>query len=191
MQESDSPRQKLEIFATRVSQDLRSTSKSNQPREIRINPSIILDIIEKFKVPLNPTKHTAAPRKGNEPNYELFTVAGILKSLAHNKHNDSTTTYYLLHKKWLQELDENIQAVKNSENNKTTVRASQASQQQKSNQKLLQLQQEAENSLVTLSTQNCEQIIFKVKHLLEKKQSQENKNLQGHAKNLIKIKEDK
>lgn len=38
--------------------------------------------------------------------YDKFSVETVLKSLAHNKHNDSTTTYYLLHKKWLMEIEE-------------------------------------------------------------------------------------
>ena len=33
-----------------------------------------------------------------------FDLRETLKSLANNKHNDSTTTYYLLHKKWLKSL---------------------------------------------------------------------------------------
>ena len=31
---------------------------------------------------------------------EKFNSLEILKALAHKKHNDHTTTYYLLHKKW-------------------------------------------------------------------------------------------
>lgn len=67
-------------------------------------------MVEKFKIPLNPTKHTAGIDARNitdDPNqYDRFTVETVLKSLAHNKHNDSTTTYYLLHKKWLNEVEE-------------------------------------------------------------------------------------
>lgn len=32
---------------------------------------------------------------------ESFDLIETLKALATNKHNDLTTTYYLLHKKWL------------------------------------------------------------------------------------------
>lgn len=67
-------------------------------------------MVEKFKIPLNPTKHTAAvdARQSTEDpsQYDRFTVETVLKSLAHNKHNDSTTTYYLLHKKWLSDVEE-------------------------------------------------------------------------------------
>jgi hypothetical protein len=64
------------------------------PKEIKINPSIVLDMVEKYKIPLNPVKNS-----GGET--EQFSIDNILKSLAFNKHNDSTTTYYLLHKKWM------------------------------------------------------------------------------------------
>ena len=36
-----------------------------------------------------------------KPQFESFSIDFTLKSLANNKQNDSTTTYYLLHKKWL------------------------------------------------------------------------------------------
>ena len=51
-------------------------------------------MVEKYKIPEKQGK-TSENEKTN------FDVHHILKSLAHNKHNDSTTTYYLLHKKWL------------------------------------------------------------------------------------------
>lgn len=38
---------------------------------------------------------------GNDKPSSPFTVVDILKALAFNKHNDHTTTYSLLHKKWL------------------------------------------------------------------------------------------
>ena len=67
-------------------------------------------MIQKYKIPLNPTKHTQGTtqeQKTEDPaQYEPFTVETVLKSLAHNKHNDSTTTYYLLHKKWLADVEE-------------------------------------------------------------------------------------
>ena len=71
-------------------------------------------MVEKYKIPLNPTKHTQAMQDSkahlDDPaQYEPFTVETVLKSLAHNKHNDSTTTYYLLHKKWLNEVEEKHQ----------------------------------------------------------------------------------
>jgi hypothetical protein len=62
------------------------------PKEIKINPSIVLEMVEKYQIPLNPVK--------NSGEFEQFNIETILKSLALNKHNDSTTTYYLLHKKW-------------------------------------------------------------------------------------------
>ena len=64
------------------------------PKEIKINPSIVLEMVEKYKIPLNPVKNS-----GGET--EQFNIYNILKSLAFNKHNDSSTTYYLLHKKWI------------------------------------------------------------------------------------------
>jgi hypothetical protein len=32
-----------------------------------------------------------------------FDLKETLKALAHNKHSDNTTTYYLLYKKWLKQ----------------------------------------------------------------------------------------
>ena len=69
------------------------------PNECKINPQIIIDMVEKYKLPQKPSK-SGEPGLSHTP----FEVYHILKSLAHNKHNDSTTTYYLLHKKWLQSL---------------------------------------------------------------------------------------
>lgn len=71
-------------------------------------------MVEKMKIPLNPTKHTQLHSQRNSledtgNQYDTFTVESVLKSLAHNKHNDSTTTYYLLHKKWLLEMEEKTQ----------------------------------------------------------------------------------
>ena len=67
-------------------------------------------MVEKHKIPLNPTKHTQGvhdSKNADDPTqYETFTVETVLKSLAHNKQNDSTTTYYLLHKKWLGEVED-------------------------------------------------------------------------------------
>lgn len=68
-------------------------------------------MVEKMKIPLNPTKHTQNQEQRNSGEdtvnqYDVFTVESVLKSLAHNKHNDSTTTYYLLHKKWLLEMED-------------------------------------------------------------------------------------
>ena len=63
-------------------------------------------MVEKMKIPLNPTKHTQNSGEDTANNYDTFTVESVLKSLAHNKHNDSTTTYYLLHKKWMLETEE-------------------------------------------------------------------------------------
>ena len=86
-------------------------NKNQANQEIKINPQIVQEMVEKYKIPLNPTKHTQAMQEaknnGEDPShYEQFTVETVLKSLAHNKHNDSTTTYYLLHKRWLAEVEE-------------------------------------------------------------------------------------
>ena len=64
-------------------------------KEIRINPKIVIDMVEKYKLP-SKSKIPGATA-------EAFTIEETLKSLANNKHNDHTTTYYLLHKKWVQE----------------------------------------------------------------------------------------
>jgi hypothetical protein len=58
-----------------------------------MNQQKIVGLSLEFQAPLNKTGQ-----------HENFTIEGILKSLAYNKHNDSTTTYYLLHKKWIQEI---------------------------------------------------------------------------------------
>jgi hypothetical protein len=50
--------------------------------------------------------------------------------------------------------------------------------------------QEANSQLISLSTQNCEQIIFKIKHQIENKNSP-GKNIKERAKNMIKIKDDR
>lgn len=65
---------------------------------------------------------------------DSFTIETVIQSLANNKHNDSTTTYYLLHKKFLGQVTEN-------------------------KDKALQ---EHENQLVTLSQGNQQKIIFKL-----------------------------
>lgn len=89
---------------------IQQNNRNQANQEIKINPQIVQEMVEKFKIPLNPTKHTAGIDARNitdDPNqYDRFTVETVLKSLAHNKHNDSTTTYYLLHKKWLNEVEE-------------------------------------------------------------------------------------
>mmetsp|Transcript_20841 Transcript_20841/g.32153 ORF Transcript_20841/g.32153 Transcript_20841/m.32153 type:complete len:105 (+) Transcript_20841:1040-1354(+) len=56
-------------------------------------------MVEKYKIPVDPLKATDSDSK-----FEQFNIDVILKNLALNKHNDFTTTYYLLHKKWLNDL---------------------------------------------------------------------------------------
>lgn len=56
-------------------------------------------MVEKYKIP------SKSGGKGVENEKTNFEIHSILKSLAHNKHNDSTTTYYLLHRKWLNSLN--------------------------------------------------------------------------------------
>lgn len=65
-------------------------------------------MVEKHKLPVTPQE---AQNQGNEnledqpdKQFESFTIDFTLKSLANNKQNDSTTTYYLLHKKWVNRL---------------------------------------------------------------------------------------
>jgi hypothetical protein len=43
------------------------------------------------------------PGKTDEGEEQPFTIDQIVTSLANNKHNDCTTTYYLLHKKYSME----------------------------------------------------------------------------------------
>lgn len=133
--------------------------------------------------------------------YERFTVETVLKSLAHNKHNDSTTTYYLLHKKWLAEIEEkhNLNGGKSmrissnlrSSEGTSGMSSSQLQMQQNSKQKIIT--QEATSQLITLSTANCEQIIYKIKNMMEAQLNNagDKKSPTQRAKNMIKIKDDK
>jgi len=82
--------------------DQKNGSQIGSGKETKINPQIILEMVEKYKVPVNPVKKIGAETDDFE--YESFTIDSTLKSLANNKHNDCTTTYYLLHKKWLSNL---------------------------------------------------------------------------------------
>ena len=52
------------------------------PKDIFISPKIVENMIKNYKLP--------------KQNFDLNET---LKALAQNKHNDLTTTYYLLHKK--------------------------------------------------------------------------------------------
>jgi len=54
-------------------------------------------MVQKYKLP----SKSKIPGANDEP----FTIEYTLQSLANNKHNDHTTTYYLLHKKWIQDLN--------------------------------------------------------------------------------------
>ena len=56
-------------------------------------------MVEKYKFPVSKKNEISAAEK-----YEKFNIETVVKSLALNRHNDSTTTYYLLHKKWIQEV---------------------------------------------------------------------------------------
>lgn len=85
---------------------------------------------EKYKIPLNPTKvkdkqpdqaPAAEPYSGGnsgslqnirdakqQPKLneaETIRIEDTLRDLVNNKHNDLTTTYYLLHKAWVQGLE--------------------------------------------------------------------------------------
>jgi hypothetical protein len=51
-------------------------------------------MIKNYEIP----KSSKAARNSNSLKFDLKET---LKSLANNKHNDCTTTYYLLYKKWL------------------------------------------------------------------------------------------
>jgi hypothetical protein len=58
------------------------------PKDIFISPKIVEQMVANYKLPK-----------------QSFELEETLKALAHNKHNDMTTTYYLLHKKWLNSND--------------------------------------------------------------------------------------
>ena len=62
-------------------------------REIKINPQIVKNMFENFKLPVS--------SKEENGEFTKFQILDTLKALAHNKHNDHTTTYSLLHKKWI------------------------------------------------------------------------------------------
>ena len=62
------------------------------PKDLRINPQIVLEMVDQYKIPCSPTQQ--------QTEFEQFSVEQVLKSLATNKHNDAATTYHLLQKKW-------------------------------------------------------------------------------------------
>lgn len=81
-------------------------SKSLATTSIRIHPKIVLDMVQNYKLP-NKSKNTL----------DSFTIENVIQSLANNKHNDSTTTYYLLHKKFVgQVIQDKNEALKEHEN---------------------------------------------------------------------------
>ena len=61
-------------------------------------------MVEKYKLPNNKKQRDDVPAANDATRPDSFTIEHTLKSLAHNKHNDSTTTYYLLHKRWMHEM---------------------------------------------------------------------------------------
>ena len=117
-------------------------------------------MVEKYKVPVYPAQEdnkNTSPKQNTNLNtpkrdqdateYEPFTIDVTLKSLANNKQNDNTTTYYLLHKKWLNGL-------KTSNEGSRTGRKSSISKNS-----AIQSQMD---TLVTLTPSNYEQIAFKL-----------------------------
>jgi hypothetical protein len=66
--------------------------------ELKINGNIILEMASNYKIPTNPTKRNQ--NGGNPEEAESIKIEDTLRDLANNKHNDLTTTYYLLHKNW-------------------------------------------------------------------------------------------
>ena len=105
----DNLRRGLDIFEQRAIDAMVEVKQAFMPgesfpssgNEIRINTAIVLEMIEKYKLPINKKREEAA---ADGAKYESFSIEHTLKSLAHNKHNDSTTTYYLLHKRWMHEM---------------------------------------------------------------------------------------
>ena len=64
------------------------------PKDIYINVKVVENMIKNYKIP----RSSKAARDSKSLKFDLKET---LKALAHNKHNDNTTTYYLLYKKWL------------------------------------------------------------------------------------------
>lgn len=113
----------LNIFTSSVDNDLTGS------KELRINPDVVLEMAEKYKVPLNPTRSKSKETK-QDSNLEsdhleslnkqdglssvqrlneamTIKIEDTLRDLANNKHNDLTTTYYLMHKAWTQKVLQN------------------------------------------------------------------------------------
>jgi hypothetical protein len=144
-------------------------------KEIKINPAIVLDMAEKYRIPLNPTKlkdkqpdqAAAEPMSGDNSGSlqnraqpktneaETIRIEDTLRDLVNNKHNDLTTTYYLLHKEWLQGLESNRD----------------------------QRGKDLQSMLVTLTHANYHQIAFKLQNQLELKIN----SSPDRAKNLLKL----
>lgn len=53
-------------------------------------------MFDNYKLPESSTQN-----KDDQSKYKPFLIEDTIKALAYNKHNDHTTTYSLLHKKWI------------------------------------------------------------------------------------------
>lgn len=73
-----------------------TTDTQDKHKLIRINVDIVLDMFENYKLPERSSQSKAISSK-----HKPFLIEDTIKALAHNKHNDHTTTYSLLHKKWV------------------------------------------------------------------------------------------
>ena len=125
---------------------------SESPKDIKVNPKLVIDMVQNYKIPVK--------QKSGDKTSEPFSIDHILYSLAHNKHNDSTTTYYLLHKKWLQNMDRPA-----SKPNLKDIR-------------------HQEQSMTTLTPSNYQQLAFKLQSQLDMQENQGDR-----VKNMINVEE--
>ena len=103
---------------------------------VRINVDIVLDMFDNYKLP-----ERSAQSRIDKSKQQPFLIEDTIKALAHNKHNDHTTTYSLLHKKWIN----------------STVGSADASRSKKNPE------QRREDQLVTLSPENYQEVIKSIK----------------------------
>lgn len=77
--------------SSRMDLQLFSNQSTSKQENLKINPTIFLEMVQKYKIPNKQDKNSG----------ETIQIESALCDLANNKHNDVTTIYYLLHKKWL------------------------------------------------------------------------------------------
>ena len=62
-------------------------------------------MVQKYKIP-----------KTNSKPEEAISIEQALNALAHNKHNDLTTIYYLLHRKWMASINNKKEKINPDQN---------------------------------------------------------------------------